>query len=144
MLSTIHSWLIRSKHFSMSTSRTQEGSARPRSKILGPLSPRRGVPVRGSLTPPSGRDAPPQRPSRVSARIFVGPLAERTYKNPTEDASPAPGGTGLRPSRGKLRARNWVGPNSERINCPPPQGGGTQFMRPSLPYIWERTYKNPT
>jgi hypothetical protein len=24
---------------------------------LGPLSPRRGVPVRGSLTPPSGRDA---------------------------------------------------------------------------------------
>ena len=32
-----------------------------------------------------------------------------TYKNPTEDASPAPGGTGLPREGRKLRARNWVG-----------------------------------
>ena len=74
--------------------------------------------MRGSLTPPSGRDAPPQRPSRVSARILVGPLAERTYKNPTEDASPARGGG---------RARNW----RPSRGVSPARGGGRRRTRPA-------------
>jgi hypothetical protein len=58
---------------------------------------------------------------------------------------PVPPGAGEAPSR--------VRPNSERKNCPPPQGGGTQFKRPPLPYTiymgpppygGRGTYKNPT
>ena len=68
---------------------------------------------------------------------------ERTYKNPTEDASPAPGGTGLRPSRGKLRARNWVGfgPREggqiRRRNWRPSRG---QLRRIRQFLLYERTY----
>ena len=51
-----------------------------------------------------------------------------TYKNPTEDASPAPGGTGLRPSR---------------VGAPPPTGGG-QLRRPVPPGAGDATLTGPT
>ena len=68
-------------------------------------SPRRGVPVRGSRTPPSGRDAPPQRPSRVRS------LPSRVRSAPH-------GVEGTRPARGGGRA-----PLTGREARPPPLAG---------------------
>ena len=97
----------------------------------------RDDPLRGSSLPPfGGVGSLPQRGSEPSL-ANSGAIRSDGRKNPTEDASPAPGGTGLRtqtrPARGGGRARNWVvfgprparggggqiRPNSERLNCVP-------------------------
>jgi len=73
------------------------------------------------------RDANYDSPSEPSL-ANSGAIRSDGRKNPTEDASPAPGGTGLRtqprPARGGGRARNWVvfGPR-------PARGGGGQIRR---------------
>jgi len=62
--------------------------------------------VRGSLTPPSGRDAPPQRPSRVSARIFVGSLSPRRGVEVAYYGAPLTGSKGFsRPPHGEGGAK---------------------------------------
>ena len=61
----------------------------------------RDDPLRGSSLPPfGGVGSLPQRGSEPSL-ANSGAIRSDGRKNPTEDASPAPGGTGLRPSRGK-------------------------------------------
>jgi len=104
----------------------------------------------GSLRPREGRSGPVRdatfalkRPSRVSARIFVGSLGEselgRTRPAPGgtgPPASPAPGGTGWRPSRG-VSLTGWR-PSRVRLceRTYPPyiyiyRGGAT------IPYIYK-------
>ena len=68
--------------------------------------------MRGSLT----------REGRWGGASLTGKRSDFCVrKNPTEDASPAPGGTGLPREGRKLRARNWVGPVRE---APVPPGAG--------------------
>ena len=63
----------------------------------------------------------PSEPSLANS----GAIRSDVRKNPTEDASPAPGGTGLPREGRKLRARNWVG-----FGPRPARGGG------GLPRPW--------
>jgi len=90
--------------------------------------------VRGSLTPPSGRDALasltgkrsdfcPVRDAKIRRRTRPPPLAGRVPR-PWRDASPAPGGTGLPPP---LRGEGRV-PRPWRDGfAPPPYGGRDAF-----------------
>ena len=103
-------------------------------KSVGPLSPRRGVPVRGSLT----REG---RFSVISARIFVGPLAERSSpREPSLANSPA-----IREARfarrvGPVRVAPLTGPTRPARgggDAPSRQGRGTP---PSRVRLCERTY----
>ena len=81
------------------------------------------------------REATPSR-----GGIWAG---ERTYKNPTEDASPAPGGTGL-PREGRKPvppgagdalgigsdlAYGQIRPNSDSTSEPTPPEGGERLAR---------------
>ena len=79
----------------------------------------RDDPLRGSSLPPvGGVGSLPQRGSEPSL-ANSGAIRSDGRKNPTEDASPASGGTGLRTPIPTLRA-----------NLPPRRGGAT------IPYIY--------
>ena len=58
-----------------------------------------------------------------------------TYKNPTEDASPAPGGTGL-PREGRKPVRDALGigsdPSRQGRGPPPPLAGRVRRRPPPL------------
>ena len=95
-------------------------------------SPRRGVPVRGSLTPPSGRDAGAARPSRVRSlpsRVRSAPHGvEGTREGPFECERTSLASREPRFARrvGPVRVASLTG----RRNWPPPRRGeGRQPVR---------------